>query len=124
MSTLETDKIEFVFPAVSDDFLSEWLRSLTKRLYVKTGAPWYGGFLGGEYGYGVNFENDVFMMHPYCWCDYDDCKWCAHDAPNFEHKATGATVHWYKYIGRDMEADPDADWRKIMQECDDSIGTQ
>lgn len=26
--------------------------------------------------YGVNFENDVFMMHRFCWCDDQDCPWC------------------------------------------------
>lgn len=27
--------------------------------------------------YGTKFENDVFMMHPFCWCEKDDCPWCA-----------------------------------------------
>ncbi len=27
--------------------------------------------------YGTNVDNDVFMMHRYCWCDADDCPWCA-----------------------------------------------
>jgi hypothetical protein len=27
--------------------------------------------------YGVNFENDVFMMHRFCWCDQGECEWCA-----------------------------------------------
>ena len=35
-----------------------------------------GGLLGGRYGYGVHVENPVFTMHPYCWCDRDDCPWC------------------------------------------------
>lgn len=35
------------------------------------------GLLGGEFGYGGIYENDVFMMHPYCWCERDDCPWCA-----------------------------------------------
>ena len=27
--------------------------------------------------YGVDFENDIFMMHPYCWCEREDeCPWC------------------------------------------------
>jgi hypothetical protein len=36
-----------------------------------------GGILGGTYGYGADFENDVFMMHQYCWCEKKDCQWCA-----------------------------------------------
>lgn len=27
--------------------------------------------------YGTNFENDVFVMHPYCWCEEPTCLWCA-----------------------------------------------
>lgn len=26
--------------------------------------------------YGTNYENDVFMMHRYCWCEKPDCLWC------------------------------------------------
>lgn len=26
--------------------------------------------------YGCNHENDVFMMHRYCWCEQRDCLWC------------------------------------------------
>jgi hypothetical protein len=27
-------------------------------------------------GYGTTFENDTFMMHPYCCCQCEDCPWC------------------------------------------------
>jgi hypothetical protein len=27
--------------------------------------------------YGTDYENDVFKMMPFCWCDQDDCPWCA-----------------------------------------------
>lgn len=26
--------------------------------------------------YGTDYENDVFMMHRYCWCEKPDCLWC------------------------------------------------
>lgn len=26
--------------------------------------------------YGSDFENKVFMMHSFCWCEKDDCPWC------------------------------------------------
>lgn len=27
--------------------------------------------------YGTNYENDVFMMHRFCWCDKEgECPWC------------------------------------------------
>lgn len=62
-------------PAISDDQISNDLVWLTERL-AKGGAEISGGFLGGEYGYGAYFENETFMMHPFCWCDRDDCAWC------------------------------------------------
>ena len=68
--------IQIVVPAVSEDFVSESLRKLTRLLCDLTGDDGSGG-LGGDYGYGVNFENDVFMIHRYCWCEREDCLWCA-----------------------------------------------
>lgn len=82
--------------------------------------------------YGTDYENDVFLMKPYCWCDKEDgtCLWCIHgdhpqfdellrarfgttdyqeyrdrryyDPPNFWFKPTDFRLNWYKYIGRDM----------------------
>lgn len=59
---------------------------------------------GGDWAekYGVTTENHLFSMHPFCWCDGEDCQWCSHDAPNFQWKPTGGSVWWYKYIGRGM----------------------
>jgi hypothetical protein len=61
---------------VREERVSNDLYDLTEHL-VKAGHETTGGFLGGEYGYGAFFENDIFMMHPYCWCEADDCDWCA-----------------------------------------------
>lgn len=33
--------------------------------------------LGGPDGYPIPFENEVFSQHPYCWCEQEDCPWCA-----------------------------------------------
>lgn len=46
-------------------------------------------------------------------------KMCAIVVPNFWHKASGAEVRWYKYIGRDqkIEAPPGIDWAIIFNEC-------
>lgn len=37
------------------------------------------GFLGGEFGYGAYFENDVFEMRPFYWgdceCGFDESDW-------------------------------------------------
>lgn len=127
--------VKFILPAVSDDAVSEWLRALTERICAVTGEQ--SGFgLGGEHGYGENYENGVFMMHRYCWCGQADCSWCCEctcgddykanpcqtckgertAAPNFMHKATGASVRWYKYIGRGMTVD-EAHWPEIFADC-------
>ena len=107
--------VTIILPECSDDPVSDWLRGLTREICLKTGEE-SGYGLGGQYGYGENFENDVFMMHRYCWCEREDCKWCNGDAPNFLHKPTGSTVTWYKYIGRGMEFG-EADWSTIFKEC-------
>jgi hypothetical protein len=161
-----------VLPAISDDQVSDDLVWLTEELH-KRGAPISAGFLGGEFGYGADFENETFMMHPYCWCEREDCPWCwgcicsddadiyevrgervefdewaaeydrtgnrdrsyrkdpnlacdycrgeRESAPNFLHKPSGSRIAWYKYIGRDMEVELNADWRAILADCVESL---
>lgn len=125
MSATET-RIEIILPERRRDLVSERLRELTERLCNVLDEDGAGG-LGGDYGYGVNYENETFAMHRFCWCSGDDCPWCswtpekgahfqekntAHGAlphagdglaPNFWHKRTGFRVWWYKWIGRDNE---------------------
>ncbi len=85
---------------------------LVKRLGLDTG---YG--LGGEYGYGVYYENETFMMHPFCWCEQESCKWCDGDKPNFLFKPNNAGVWWYKWIGRSEERKGELpeDWLDICK---------
>jgi len=188
-----TIEINLVLPERSDDNVSSGLRWLTEVLCLnRIGDDHDGaGGLGGDYGYGVNFENDTFMLHRYCWCERDDCPWCAGcecpenafhyfvdgaevsfeqwmsfykeqvgdsdeyeprsetewaeyfvraeaanarrgssqdkvcrfcrgefgNAPNFLHKGSGSTAHWYKWIGRDMQIDLHQPWREILADC-------
>jgi hypothetical protein len=133
--------LAIVLPPCSDDKISADLRYLTEVL-MDRGEETTGGLLGGEYGYGAEFENDTLMMHPYCWCEQSDCPWCLpceceyangwkhpvtrvcrrcaeglEHAPNFLHKPSGTTVHWYKYIGRSMDVDLREDWLTVMGDC-------
>jgi hypothetical protein len=133
-------------PETSDDDVSRLLVDLTECICKHTGdETGYG--LGGRFGYGENFENDVFMMHRFCWCERADCPWCRdceceYDsdaervvkqcdncknseprAPNFLHKPSGAEVRWYKWIGRSMEVS-DGDWPKIIAECIASLAVK
>lgn len=121
------------------DRLALDLVDLTEAICNKIGSDGGGG-LGGRYGYGEEYENDAFMMHPFCWCDSPTCPWCYScdceytDAenwedmrlikecdncsnlktpqPNFLYKPEGFSVSWYKYIGRDMEVnkEPPKNW--------------
>lgn len=59
------------------DLAAEKLRDLTRELATLGLAVPSSGLLGGTHGYGANYENATFMMHPYCWCERDDCPWCA-----------------------------------------------
>jgi hypothetical protein len=48
--------------------------------------------------YGETFVNDVFEIHPYCWCDKEDCPQCGSgEQPNFWYKPTDLRLWWYKY---------------------------
>lgn len=79
---------------------------------------------GGRFGDGVEYENDVFLMHPFCWCEKESCQWCSGEAPNFRHKSTGLEIRWYKWIGRDMEYNRETtsgEMSRIFREVWDSI---
>lgn len=69
-------RLRVVVPEVSDGQVADDLVWLTEHLMSTQGAETTGGFLGGEFGYGADFENDTFQMHPYCWCESDACPWC------------------------------------------------
>lgn len=89
-----------VLPECSDDKISADLRYLTEILSSQ-GCDISGGLLGGEYGYGAYFENDTFMMHPFCWCDQDDCEWCMGcDCPSdaYEYRVEGITVDFEDWL--------------------------
>lgn len=113
--------VTIIVPYVSDDEISRNLIDLTEILMLDHGAETTGGFLGGEFGYGAFFENDTFMMHPYCWCEQDGCAWCFGPAPNFLHKPSQSKVWWYKYIGRGMETDIKQTWSTLFGDCLESL---
>lgn len=130
------EKIIIVLPPTATSDIDLDLVNLTEYLTKKAfKGKWQGGgLLGGEFGYGVDFENDTFMMHPYCWCEKEDkCLWCMMNdpfenknwkkmkgelekkfnpywrtwggAPTFFYKPTKTGCRWYKWIGRDTEWD-------------------
>ena len=111
-------RITIVVPKEADGELVELTQYLCDTLGLEGGNG-----LGGQNGYGVDYENDTFMMHPYCWCEQDDCKWCNRKSPNFLYRPTGGKVWWYKWIGRgeEIKGKFDKDW---LQKCIDSVASQ
>lgn len=123
--TIETNITFVLAPSATSD-IDQDLVNLTEYLTNKVfkGEHQGGGLLGGKFGYGVDFENDTFMMHQYCCCEQSDCKWCECDAPNFKHKSSGFEVRWYKWIGRSSENNKnlnDKEWKAIYKDCIKSI---
>lgn len=57
-------------------YVAEKLYELLETLGKKNPGAQAHGFLGGEWGYGQEFKNDVFEMHPYWWgdctCSFDE----------------------------------------------------
>lgn len=69
--------IQAYIPVPDTDEVSDGLRMLTKTIHERGLADGEQcGFFGGEWGYGADFENDVFAMHR----DYMDLECtCGHD---------------------------------------------
>jgi hypothetical protein len=77
-------------------------------------------------GYDTDFyENDVFAIRPYCWCDQTVKEHYPYCPPNFEHKPSGLTISWYKNAHRGITANqtfPGAKtWWSVINECVESI---
>ena len=70
------NNLHIVIPSVSQDKVSNGLYELSEALAELNPEKQHHGFLGGDYGYGQEFENDVFMMFPYYWgdctCGYEE----------------------------------------------------
>ena len=71
-------EITIIIPPIASNEIELDLVKLTEYLTKKVfKGQWQGGgLLGGEYGYGVDYRNDVFEMRPYCWeacsCGWDE----------------------------------------------------
>lgn len=69
--------VDFRCAASDGSPLSVLLNVITQQIeQVTKSASSQGGMFGGRFGYGADFENDVFMMHPFCWCEKESCLWC------------------------------------------------
>lgn len=70
-------KVTIVLPMQASTLIDLGLLAITKRIHTKISPVPYGGFPGGKFGHGANYENKVFQMHCFCWCEKKDCLWCS-----------------------------------------------
>ena len=121
--------VKIILPERKMDLLGSLLVDLTEEIAARDAELVAHGVLGGEFGYGADFENTVFVMRPFYWgdCDCDAPEdenhrpTCSLELPNFRHKASGFEVRWYKYIGRSMEAVGSGDLHEIFRQCRESL---
>lgn len=68
-------------PSEHDNLLDKMLREIAVAICGdKSGPSLMGSPQRDAAKYGKAFENEVFMMHHFCWCDAEDgsCLWCIH----------------------------------------------
>jgi len=98
------------FPATDEGGLTYVMRAITEAICKATGEE--GGYgLGGRHGYGMEWDSDVFMMHPYCWCELETCPWCCGcNCPesSYHYFVDGKEVdfaEWMAFYEREVTAD-------------------
>lgn len=86
--------------------------------------PEYGWSLLTSNSGGEPFENELFAMRPYCWCDAEG----EHEEgcpPNFEYKPSGVEISWYKHAGRGITCNREEPsmirWFEVLSECVASV---
>lgn len=76
-------------------------------------------YILGDFYYDLdygNFENDTFIIRFYDWDN--------NDKPNFEHKASGFKMYWYKYPLRSPEVNMNISHEEfscILYDCLNSV---
>ena len=75
--------------------------------------------------YGIHFENEIFEMHPYCWCEQDNCLQCGTgEQVNFWYKPDNLKIRWYKYSLRDSYSNKKFNlkyFNDIIEKCINSL---
>jgi hypothetical protein len=101
------------------DFIGDGLRLIAEAVKDKAGRKdsGFGELLTDNSG-EPDFENNIFAMRSYCWCDGGlHPKGCP---PNFEHYPSGLAVSWYKHAHRGVTINrhiTSPQWLNVVQEC-------
>lgn len=96
--------VEIITPPVADetDQLDHGLVTLTEAICQATGEESSFG-LGGRFGYGENFENDVFVMRRFYWgectCNFGGAedKWYDDHKEAQDHKNPSYVACWQEF---------------------------
>lgn len=123
--------VQIIVPAISEDELSSGLRRLTREIEARDPDLAVRGCLGGSDGYGCDFENEVFEMHPQWWgdctCGYDkkEEEWCnSHEHADdcyqtkLKQRERAAGVRYWngETWGSDLSPAPSYDEEKAAQD--------
>ena len=91
-----------IFPEVSEDLVSNMMVAITKKIDESGSEIAVQGFLGGEYGYGAHYKNDVFEMRPFYWgdctCDYDTLRSEWEDSNSHDDECYQTLFHKMHYV--------------------------
>lgn len=100
----------------AERMVADELYALSERLGKASPDNQAHGLLGGTWGYGQDFENEVFEMHPYWW---GDCE-CGHEQAECEWSE--ANPHrpdcWQERYHAEAERLRDLDWEKQRDQMD------
>ena len=104
--------------SVSEEHISEGLRSITDRL-EEMGVEPADNNLGGVFVYGTYYENEIFGIHPHCSCERDSCTRCLRctcpDA-SFTYRINSEEVDAETFFGIDVEKFMTADTTVIKDQ--------
>lgn len=91
-----------------ESLIDSMLRAVGEKYSEDKDAEWAGK-------YGTNYENELFAMCKFCWCEKEDCKVCNGELPNFHYKPLDFKLSWYKYIGRGVEMNKTLTQTEILE---------
>jgi hypothetical protein len=96
-----SEEVRIVFPVGAfgaseyDDALDTMLRKIANAASPDPDGEW-------SKKYGTDFENDVFMMHRFCWCERQECPWCMGcecPSASVHHFVDGNEVSFDEFVG-------------------------
>lgn len=106
------NNIEIVMPhgMLGEDEFDDLLDTILRKIAMANGDEEHNWVSK----YGVDIDNDIFMMHPYCWCEQGDCVWCGGcrcPQTAFHYLIDGKEVTYQEW--NDFYINFERDWYKV-----------